>query len=339
MLNASFNQDSTCFSCGTNNGFAVYNCDPLTERFNRLDKTSKKAGGINIVEMLYRSNIFALVGGGESPKYPVNRVMIWDDCQNKCIAELEFKSAITGVKLRKNLILVTIVDKLYLYNFSDLRLIKSIETFNNPRGTVGLSVGSDTIIAIPGKQVGTVLVDNRTTDKIVEIKAHSNPIALVALNNEGDRLATVSERGTMIRIWDTNTGKQIKEFRRGAEATVITSLAFDHNTSSIVVCNKKGTVHIFNLPSDQDSNSDTNKRSTLTYISNYLPKYFSSEWSAISFNVPANKLCTFGINPGTLYIITEHGMFKKYTFDTATSTIECIETVDIMKELTKSDSK
>ncbi|MCI10991.1 autophagy-related protein 18d-like, partial [Trifolium medium] len=79
LFSISWNQDYGCFAAGTSHGFRIYNCEPFKETFRR----DLKSGGFKIVEMLFRSNILALVGAVANSHYPPNKVLIWDDHQSR----------------------------------------------------------------------------------------------------------------------------------------------------------------------------------------------------------------------------------------------------------------
>jgi len=321
LLFIGFNQDYGCFACGTEKGFCVYNTDPIKERFRRdFDK-----GGIGIVEMLFRCNILALVGGGAQPKYPTNKVMIWDDYQNKCIAELEFRSEVKAVKLRRDRIVVVLENKIYVYNFADLQLLHQLETFPNPKGLCALSAGSNIILAVPGQKPGTVHVELYDSKQTQIISAHTNGLTQIVLNLDGTRLATASEKGTLIRIFDTKTGEQLKELRRGADKAEIFSLAFNPTSKWICVSSDKGTVHVYGLAAEneviveQDKNkSDEGKtrHSSLAFMKDILPSYFSSEWSFAQFHVPESHcIVAFGADTNSIIAVCADGTYYKYSFD------------------------
>jgi WD repeat-containing protein 45 len=78
--------------------------------------------------------------------------MIWDDHQNRCIGELMFKNEVKAVKLRRDRVVVVLKTKVYVYRFSDLKLLDQITTMANPKGLVSLCPDSShTVLACPGE--------------------------------------------------------------------------------------------------------------------------------------------------------------------------------------------
>lgn len=66
------------------------------------------------------------------------------------------------------------------------------------------------ILACPGIENGNVLLVyfNRLTERI--IKAHQSILSAVELSQNGCKLATTSEKGQQIRVFNTKTGEMLQ---------------------------------------------------------------------------------------------------------------------------------
>ena len=91
--------------------------------------------------------------------------------------------------------MVVLENRIYVYNFSDLKLIDAIDTCPNPRGLIALSPDKDsTVLACPDKQKGNVRVCIYEHSITNTIAAHHSSIACMALNADGQFLATASDK-------------------------------------------------------------------------------------------------------------------------------------------------
>lgn len=300
------------------------------------------------MEMLFRCNILALVGGGANTQYPPSKVIIWDDHQSRCISEFSFRSEVRAVKLRRDSIVVVLEHKVYVYNFMDLRLIHQIETVANPRGLCCISHHSNTfVLACPGLHRGQIRVEHFGLKVTKFINAHDSQIACFTLTMDGLLLATASVKGTLVRIFNTMDGTRLQEVRRGVDRADIYSLALSPNVQWLAVSSDKGTVHIFSLrvrvvgedspnlsntapvPAMVHQNSSTsldalispttgaNPGSSLSFMRGMLPKYFSSEWSFAQFHLSETVrfIVAFG-SQNTVVILGMDGSFYRCSFDT-----------------------
>jgi len=109
--------------------------------------------------MLNRSNIVTLIGGGKSPRYASNKLVLLDDYKTKEIRVNRFISPLKNVKMNRDRILFITENKIYIFNFNTLELLDTLETKNNVKGIISISLKGNTIVAYPYKsKIGSVRV-------------------------------------------------------------------------------------------------------------------------------------------------------------------------------------
>lgn len=334
ILYVSFNQDFTCFVCGTKTGFRVYSTDPFHLTFRR---DFEDGSGLGVVSMLFRTNILAFSGGGQNPRFQPHKVVLWDDRRAQVMAELSFKSPVKSIRLRRDLVVVTLSNKVWVYGLQSMSLLDSIETANNPKGLCCLSAGERAVLVCPGMQQGSALVvfyprnfpsAPVERERTVIIAAHESPIAAMALDSNCSLLATASDKGTIVRVHDTSGDAARQELRRGLDRAEIHSLTFSPSGEHLACASDKGTVHIFavqrpgsrSIASSGYSGSEgsSNAKSSLQRLSRVLPAYFSSEWSLAQFRVHDYRyIAAFGADPHVVIVVCANGSYYKARFDPA----------------------
>ncbi len=105
------------------------------------------------------------------------------------------------------------------------------------------------------------------------MEAHESQLRGLALTADGTKVATASEKGTVIRVWDVATAACVQEFRRGVERANITCLAWSWDHAFLCCTSDKGTAHIFHL---DNSTSSGNKNDSEQLTMSLTQKLFSS---------------------------------------------------------------
>ena len=266
ILYIGYNYNSSYFLLGTDVGFQVHQSYPLALKFSRILN-----GGIGLVQVLNKSNIFCLVGGGESPKYAPNKLLIWDDKKGKEIYEFRFSSFVSNCFIKTKYIFVFCKDSINIISMKTMKIIKEIATKNNPEGIGTISSNKDKyILGWPNFNQGEIEVKDffeiKNNIQSSKIKAHSNDICCIKINNDGTKIASSSINGTIIRIFDINKKKMIYEFKRGNGTAKIYSINFSEDNNLLAVTSDHAKAYIFLINKEVKkalSSSNEEKKSVL----------------------------------------------------------------------------
>ncbi|KAK3798856.1 hypothetical protein RRG08_050235 [Elysia crispata] len=307
VMSVKLNQDQEYFTCATEDGLRIFHMDPLVQTFY-VD--GSKIGSVRCAEMRFRSNIVALISGGNRPLYDDRTVILWDMLKEKAVTKVVVKEPVLDVKMATDRLVVILRSKVILLAFPSGETLAEITTRDNPNAVCALSHFSRKLIIPSKKSRGSIQIEDLDKDDAAPqskppliLQAHANDIICLAINPTGEFIATASTQGTNIHLYNTVT-KELKKLRRGVDKANIYCLNFSKDASYLSCSSDKGTVHVWSL-----KDLDLNPVSTLKPLVG-LPNEIKSY---ASFTVTAECACLCSFGPGdAIYAVCLDGSFHKY---------------------------
>ncbi|KAK5641221.1 hypothetical protein RI129_009768 [Pyrocoelia pectoralis] len=264
-----FNQDCTSLAVGSKVGYRLYSLsgiDTLEQIYSNATEDTC------LVERLFSSSLVAVVSL-TAPR----TLKVCHFKKGTEICNYSYSNTILAVKLNRARLVVCLEESLYIHNIRDMKVLHTIrDTPPNPQGLCALSINNDNCyLAYPGSStIGEVQIfDANNLHAKTMIPAHESPLAALAFSPNGTRIASASEKGTVIRVFLVADGTKLFEFRRGVKRCVaISCLAFSMCSQYLGCSSNTETVHVFKLEEPKDSpRRSVEETSWMGYLTNYLP--------------------------------------------------------------------
>jgi len=302
ILYISFNKDNTCLSLGMETGYRIYD---LTKKDTLYYYERIFGKGIGIIEMIEKTNILGLVGGGIEPWENEKRVILYDDKVGNVIVNFGFKSKVLNIKLKKDKMLVICENFIYLISFSNFKSIDSIDLGEEKRTKIGFAftlepemdkLAYNKINSIDNK----IIINLYNKDNIktsIELKTNykkENIIQFMEFNKKGKIIAVTAKNNKYLELFNAETGLIICKCNLELDASNTKYISFSKKDDFICCSLYLGEVVIFNLKSVINVNNNNNEEEELINLNNNknIAVIKLKIWSR--FFLPEKKsICTF----------------------------------------------
>ncbi|XP_030064346.1 WD repeat domain phosphoinositide-interacting protein 1 isoform X3 [Microcaecilia unicolor] len=250
----SYNQDCTSLAIGTKTGYKLFSLGSVEQL--DLVHESNEMPDVYIVERLFSSSLVVVVSHTKP-----RQMNVYHFKKGTEICNYSYSSNILSVRLNRQRLIVCLEESIYIHNIKDMKLLKTLlEIPRNLTGLCALSINhSNSYLAYPGScDIGEIVVyDANSLKSVCVIPAHDSLLAAFSFNSTGSKLASASEKGTVIRVFSIPEGQKLYEFRRGMKRYVnISSLVFSMDSQFLCASSNTETVHIFKLEQLADSRTD-----------------------------------------------------------------------------------
>lgn len=283
VLSLSFSSSRSRFVAGLSDGLRVFRSDNCLTTYQ---PSLPNDGGLAIVEAL-DDRYLAFVGGGRSAAFSPNVVVFWDCVIDQEVNRFDFYEPVHGLRLSRRYMVVILEERTVVFEYRELEPRQEAtpppdmsESADTMTGDAELRKGPNALkachatspnafalaclrhdsLVLPAQAAGQIQLIPLAGGSKRVMKVHNSALRCMTLSPDGTVLATASETGTLIRVFDTKTQGQLAEFRRGVDHAIIYDLVISDTNRWLACTSDKGTVHMFDLrPAAPDTNNPSIK--------------------------------------------------------------------------------
>ena len=272
-----------------------------------------------MVKMINNTNIFVIVGSPKNQNLNKQEILIWDDKNGKKIYKFLIKKEVLNIELTSDKIIVVCENIIYIFNSKSFQLVDIVKTGSNPKGLIATSYKERNILVYPSVNLehGKLTIKNYDSNSYIYLNPHEHSITNIALSYNGLFLATASEEGKKIRIFEVATGRFLDELHRD-ENDKIKSISINKNNNFILVSCKKGLIPIWALKKAKKLIGEEIEE--FDKVTNIHGKFFVEKERGFNYvnlknyKDPDYEAVKLG-DQNILYIITSNGEFYKIRFE------------------------
>lgn len=180
-----------------------------------------------------------LAGCKANSAFPSNNVVFWDLKDESKEVPLEYNKDVCCLRGTMNWVVVGTSEGIYVFGTDNIRNQQKIEIDGTP-AHISIPESSRKFVVDGFKEV--VLLYNEGKTWRVD---HKSEVKHSTISPDGKYYAVAINDGTLIKIFEFDSGAEKASLIRGNTSVEIRSLTFSHDNSLIAISSNHGTVHIY----------------------------------------------------------------------------------------------
>lgn len=301
-----FSKSRKTLICSTVDNFSIYRIDKGITNVKNYN-----ASGIGHITSESDTNIVC-ISGIEGKPTDDKTVIVYalDNSKDGNTKDSHHISLNTGDQIVRNIkihypyLSIVTDNKVNVYDMQKSTIKSYLHTYSNYNGI--FDVHGD-IIVTRGLKAGEICIWKfKELDSVERFVVHNSKVENVVLSGDGQYIATASERGTLIRIFNVSDKQMFGEYRvRTYSSGDIYSIAFSNDNKYLACATSNGSIHIWDLV-DKTKNSN----SFFTYIPLIArTTYSSQQWSKTISGLDTAECVIVFDDSNNILMLTKNGYY------------------------------